>query len=563
MLKNIKIGKRLIIAFTIVALVVSIAGILGIYLFSKTDTDYSHALQNYGFASGELGMLSSEINNNRAYIRDIVFLEEKEQLDNAYNEIQASIQTVNTLMEEVRLTNTSDAAQTLFATIEEDIGNYRTVRDQVIEYGMANQREKAYTLWIEDASPKITKISDDIDTLYQMNLEAGQTVSAQLTSFGRIMLIVMIACIAVGYVIAAVFAIYISRGISKPLMEIEQISKKMSAGDYDVQINYCSKDEVGSLADSMRKMVKTTKEIILDTSRGLHEIAGGNFNVTPQVEYIGVFKGIEDALSTIITDLSDTMSQIVISAEQVSCSSDQVSSSAQALAQGSTEQASSVEELSASINEVSDQIKSNASNASSASNVVIGVGENIQTCNTQMTEMMNAMDQISNSSAQIGRIIKTIEDIAFQTNILALNAAVEAARAGSAGKGFAVVADEVRNLATKSSDAAKQTNALIEDSVTRVENGVKIADETAKSLVEVVEGANEITSLITKISEASAEQAASIAQINLGVEQISSVVQTNSATSEQSAAASEELNGQANMMKEMVSKFNLKSNISQ
>lgn len=559
MLKNLKIGKRLIASFILVAIIASLAGLLGVYLFSKTDTDYSHALENYGFASGKIGMLSSEINANRANIRDIVFLTEKDQLDAANQKIKDSGPRVNALIEEIRVTNTSDVAKELFATIEKDIAEYRAVRDEVIEFGMANEQEKAYNMLIGTAAPLLDKVSSNIDTLYQMNFDAGETVSNELTSFGQLMLIVMVAVIIIGYMIAVVFAIIISKGISNPVIELETGAKKMAGGDYDVDINYVSKDEIGSLADSMRQMMLTTKEIILDTSRGLNEVANGNFDISPTAEYIGVFSGIKIAMVKIITDLSDTMSQIKISAAQVSSGSEQVSSGAQALAQGATEQASSVEELSASINEVSEQIKDNANNASSASTVVGNVAENIDTSNMQMTQMMNAMTEISDSSSQISKIIKTIEDIAFQTNILALNAAVEAARAGAAGKGFAVVADEVRNLATKSSEAAKQTNVLIEGSVKSVENGVQIANETAKSLADVVTGAHEITVLITKITQASAEQANSISQINMGVDQISSVVQTNSATSEESAAASEELNGQANMMNEMVSKFKLKS----
>lgn len=368
-----------------------------------------------------------------------------------------------------------------------------------------------------------------------------------------------VIAIIVFLILASFLLAAVARSISRPVIEVEQAAIEMAKGNYDINLTYESFDETGSLADSMRQMIATTKSIILDTSRGLTEIADGNFDVSPQVKYIGVFGGIENALAKIITDLSRTMSLIKVSSEQVSSGSKQVSSGAQALAQGAAEQASTVQELSASINEVTVQIKENALNAASASSTVSSVGETIRTSNEQMSEMMGAMSDISASSSQISKIIKTIEDIAFQTNILALNAAVEAARAGAAGKGFAVVADEVRNLATKSSEAAKQTNVLIEGSVKSVGNGVKIANETAKSLSEVVSGAQQITDLITKISQASAEQSNSISQINLGIDQIASVVQTNSATSEESAAASEELNGQSNIMKDMVSVFRLKS----
>lgn len=558
MFKNMKMGKKLITAFILVAIISSISGLLGAYLFAKTDKDYSYALENYGFASGKIGMFSSEIQANRANIRDVVFSPDSTLREAANEKIKSGVVEINKLMEEINATNTSDDAKKLFAQIEAEIADYRISRDKVTELGLAGKQNEAYTMLINEAGPKLDKIAADTDQLMDMNFAAGEKVSKDLSSFGSVMMVVMISAIVIGFGIAIAFAIYISRGISKPVAEIEHAAVKMSEGDYDITLAYESNDEIGSLAESMRKMVHTTKEIILDTVSGLEELSKGNFDIQLKAEYIGVFKAIETALVKIISDLSDTMYQIIMATEQVSSGSEQVSSGAQALAQGATEQASSVQELSASISEVSAQIKNNADHSKNANELAVSAGDGLVMSNTQMTEMISAMSEISSSSSQISKIIKTIEDIAFQTNILALNAAVEAARAGAAGKGFAVVADEVRNLATKSSDAAKQTNILIEGSVKSVENGVKIANETAKSLTNVVTEAQSMAALIQKISNASVEQSTSISQINLGVEQISSVVQTNSATSEESAAASEELNGQAVMMKELVGKFKLK-----
>lgn len=560
MFKNMKIAQKLIVSFVIVAVIASIAGIVGAFLLNKSDRDYTFALENYGFSQGKIGRLGMEINANRAFIRDIVFLEDSVAVEEAYQKILKSIENINALTEEVRPTNKSDESKALFALIENEMADYRTVRDEVIVLGRANKQDEGYELWSTNAMPKIEKIADDITALMKMNNVAGTAASNKLTTVGRTMIIIMIGVIILGLIIAIVFAIYISRTISRPVIAIEEVAKKMSNGDYDVALLYNGNDEIGSLANSMRAMMNTTKAVIMDIQRGLSEVAKGNFDIVPQADFVGVYHQIELSIYDITTQLSATMLQIKQASEQVSSGSDQVSSASQALAQGATEQASSIQQLSASINEIAVQVNSNAENARSANTLSSTVGISIDASNLQMGQMMEAMAEISSSSTQISKIIKAIEDIAFQTNILALNAAVEAARAGAAGKGFAVVADEVRSLATKSSEAAKQTNNLIENSVKSVAKGSKIADETSKSLAEVVTGSQQITSIIGKIATASAEQSSSIYQINIGVEQISAVVQTNSATSEESAAASEELSGQATMMNGLVSKFKLKRN---
>ena len=295
-----------------------------------------------------------------------------------------------------------------------------------------------------------------------------------------------------------------------------------------------------------------------EISSAMHQLSNGDLNVKQRDAFLGDFKPVQDSIRLLVGALNDTLTQIEQSADQVSGGAEQVSSGAQALSQGATEQASSIEELAATITEISGQIQSNAQSALEARQTVDGVGEKLLESNRQMQTMTKAMDEISASSSEIGKIIKTIEDIAFQTNILALNAAVEAARAGEAGKGFAVVADEVRSLASKSSEASKSTAALIENSLKAVENGTHIADETAQSLLFVVEGTKEITNQINHIATASTEQSKGATQVQLGIDQISNVVQTNSATAEESAAASEELSGQAQMLKMLISKFKLK-----
>lgn len=376
----------------------------------------------------------------------------------------------------------------------------------------------------------------------------------------RIALLSQLAVMLVVVVIGIWFSIIIIKGIRVPITEIEKAAVQMGQGNLDVSISYESKDEVGVLADQFRVLVRKLQAIIDDENKFLASMAAGDFTVDSicEDEYIGDFHQLLISFRAIAKRLNEAMAQISVSSDQVSNGSEQVSSGAQALSQGATEQASSIEELAATISDISKRISENAENAVHANEMVNSVGQEMNTSNAKMQEMIRAMEDISNCSNEIGKIIKTIEDIAFQTNILALNAAVEAARAGSAGKGFAVVADEVRNLASKSAEASKNTAALIENSINAVKNGTQIVDDTAKSLQEAVEGAKEVTQLVDKISEASRTQSDAVSQITLGIDQISSVIQTNSATAEQSAAASEELSSQAQLMKDLVSKFKLK-----
>ena len=362
------------------------------------------------------------------------------------------------------------------------------------------------------------------------------------------------------FLLIGLFVAYrVASGIANPVRDMSERIQRLSEGDLTSDISVIDrKDEIGTLNQSLINTVNFLREYITEISAVLGKISNGELNVEIEKEYIGDFVSIKDSMEKIAASLTDTMIEIKNSSDQVAIGSDQVSSGAQALSQGATEQASSIEELSASIIEISDQVRSNAVNANNATSLVESVGKEIDRSNIHMQEMIRAISEISDKSAQIGRIIKTIDDIAFQTNILALNAAVEAARAGAAGKGFAVVADEVRNLAGKSAQAASETTELIESSISAVLNGTRIADETAESLSSVVTGASKITSLMQDISKASNEQANSIGQVTQGIEQISGVVQTNSATAEESAAASEELSAQAQLLNSLVSKFKMR-----
>lgn len=561
MFKNMKkISTKLITSFIIVSVMVSIPAVVATVLLKSTDTKYSHALVENGFVQGDIGQFNTYLNKGSAVVRDIATRKNLEEVKASQQEL-VDIQTkTNEALEKVRPNCKTAEEQKLLKVIETKVSEYRTYRDQVIDLGLNMENDAAMEVFYTKARPLLNEAMTAAEELQTSISQIGDQVSKDLTKETNVVLIVVYIVVAVALVISIILAVFISGSISKPVKEIQGAMAALTGGDFNnATVTYSSKDELGSLSENVRELTMRLRDIILEISELLGEMGNGNFQVTSSKHdiYVGSYRDILVAMQSIRKSLSDTLTQINQSADQVSSGSDQVSSGAQALSQGATEQASSVEELSATLLEISHQIEGTAKNAKEAFSAVEAVGSEIDTSNEQMQLLITAMGDITQKSGEIGKIIKTIEDIAFQTNILALNAAVEAARAGAAGKGFAVVADEVRNLASKSAEAAKNTTSLIEGSITAVESGTKIADQTAGSLTQVVAGAKNVVSIVQRIDKATDEQSQAMVQVTTGVDQISSVVQTNSATAEESAAASEELSSQASILKNLVERFKL------
>ena len=383
----------------------------------------------------------------------------------------------------------------------------------------------------------------------------------------QIRLTVILSCLAgIALIILGILIVgaYIKRAVSTPLFRLSILAQTLEQGDLGLNqhqtmmVGIDSNDEIGILSKSFDNTIYRLREYIGEISNLLEAIAGGDLTAQITQEYVGDFASIRTSLNDILQKLNSTMGQIVSSAEHVSNGAEQMSTASQALSQGSMEQTGAVEELEETMHSVTENIKQTAGNAQQARDKIGNIGCQLAEGNQKMQEMITAMGEITNSSNEIEKIIKTIEDIAFQTNILALNAAVEAARAGTAGKGFAVVADEVRNLAAKSAEASRSTSALIGHSIDAVNRGTQIADATAKQMENVVAGTHGIVETINGIAADVQTQAGAVEQIQNQIEQITSVVQTNSSTAEESAATSQELSAQANVLKQLVKTFHLR-----
>ena len=438
---------------------------------------------------------------------------------------------------------------------------YNEADENMVTLAQQGRIEDARAILEGECVTLYNSLNSAFNDIIAYNTKGSDDAAAESASLYKNAILTMTVVIIAIILVGVFFSFVIIRLIKTPISEIENAAIKMAEGNLDVEISYTSKDELGVLAAQVGRLIHKLQMIIEDENQFLAKMAEGDFTVDSTCEeaYTGSFYPLLVSFRGIADKLNDTMLQINQSSSQVASGADQVSNGSQALAQGATEQASSVQELAATIGEISNKVSQNADSARQASKAADSVSVKMDVSKEKMQQMTQAMGDISSCSSEIGKIMKIIEDIAFQTNILALNAAVEAARAGAAGKGFAVVADEVRNLANKSTKASENIAVLIENSLQAIEHGTQIADDTAQSLIQAANDVNEMAGIIEQISEASSDQADSIAQLTVGIDQISNVVQTNSATAEESAAASEELSSQSQLMKRLVGRFKLNS----
>ena len=517
MYKNLKIQERLKKCFTVVALLASIAGVIGAIMMLIISAQYKRALTNYGFSQGDIGKAMIVFADARSAARGVI----------GYNDAD------------------------MIATMKQ-------IHDE--------KKQKFDDYWAIVANTCVTGTEKDLyEQVYSLtadllnaNVNEGNSLEAKLSAMSIIFLIVIVAMIVFAFAQAMRMGSSIAKGIAVPLGELSDRFTTFAKGNLTDPFPVVdTQDEVADMINTANEMKETLKLVIADCGKHLADMASGNFDIRtdcPEV-YQGEFEKLLLAMRDMKNQMIVTLRSIEDASSQVSAGSTNLAEASQSLAEGATEQAGAVEELQATITSITENIERAADQAHESYVQAKKYADEADNSRAQMRAMVDAMTRINETSKKIENIISEIEDIASQTNLLSLNASIEAARAGEAGRGFAVVADQIRQLAEQSTKSAVDTRELIEGSLEEIAEGNKAADNAATSIETVVDGIGKIAESSRNISQVSRDQATAMDQAEQGVNQISEVVQANSATAQESSATSEELSAQAVSLDELISKY--------
>ena len=557
--KNLSISKKLkkvlIVAVIIISTITVATGVGLMYLKGQlesfVETEYASEISIQETATSIL-TLARDIRD--AYIR----AENGENISSYDQNVKKYVNEITTELEYVYNINKDPEIARELENFGNNISKWINIGNEILTAINNKDMAKANKLILNDCPEvldviieQVSLIGDKISTNVQDDIQGT-------TRYIGIVMIIIIVIIIIGLILITKVVQAIIESISNPVEEIKSAALEMAKGNYDLEIEYTSEDEIGVLADCMREMILFTKDNISNITEVLNKFAEGNFDVEIEDNYIGEFIEIKESLEKIVDSINNTFYDIKIVTEQVKDGSEQVASTAQIISEGAINQAGIIQELMAAIGQINEKVKVSTEQANSTNVLTRELGNQIELNNEKMNEMVTAMNKIEESSRNIKSIINTIYSISEQTNLLALNAAIEAARAGESGKGFAVVADEIRKLAEESSVAVKNTEILIEDSISNVNNGKNIADEASEALNAVVGKAKEAVEVIGTIAKLTEQGAMSISEVYEGIDQIAEVVESNTAISEESAAASEELSSQSESLQNMIDKFKLR-----
>ena len=557
--KEMKVQKKLSYCFTMVVCIASISGLLGLVALLYTNFSYSNALVTNGFSQGEIGMFNTYLNKMPAILRQMILISDEAALQSLSAEETDAKTKMQEKYEEMLINCNTKEESEYTSLITDLLPEYITATDELKQMALDNRNDEAVAFMTNTVKPLLTELQTAAEGLMDLNVQMGNETSGalSLTSYIMIGFILLITVVAV--IISARLAKFVTSLFVEPINNVMNATAELAKGNLDINIQKMHNDEIGEMTDSFNESIAMLQQCIKELEIGLDEVAGGDFNITANMDiFRGDFEVLGSSLTTITDRLSYTLKDINESSEQVALGATQLAESSQTLAEGATDQAASVEELTATIQNITENVVETTERANESSQNAENFRDEAEKSNEDIKQLNIAMEKINETSNAIANIIGDIEDIASQTNLLSLNASIEAARAGDAGKGFAVVADQIGKLATDSAASAVKTKDLIENAITEIEFGNEITKKTTTTIESIINGISMLAGSTKEISDLSDAQADAMKQLELAVEQIANVIQNNSASAQETSATSQELSAQSTNLEELVAQFRLK-----
>ena len=562
--KGMKIEERLRKAFNMIIIIASIGSVVGLIAMITVTAHFKNAMNNYALPQGDIALFMNEYAECRSNMRGIIGYEDQELIDQLMVKHDARKVTTYERLEAIGDTIVTKEGAEAYSKISAALDAYFEKEAQVISIGATTDQElcrQAQEMAINEITPLYTALDDATLELMNINIEKEAQMEHICEVLEIISMIIMVVLIVCASIIAKRIAHIISKGIAKPLAELEERFDAFAQGDMKTPFPTSdAKDEIAGLMNASHDMAERLEVIIFDVERLCQEMGNGNFDIDSDCEeaYVGDLKTLHLAIKTMCENISATLRDVEDAANQVNLGATNLAEAAQELAEGATDQSASVQEMLATMNTLSDGLRGTVTSVDEAYKQAMKCAEDAKLSREEMGNMVESMNRISETSKKIENIVAEIEDIASQTNLLSLNASIEAARAGEAGRGFAVVADEIRNLADQSAKSAVGTRELVMNTLAEIEEGSKVAYRTAEVLEGVVDAVQKIAASSKILSENSEDQALAMEQADAGINRISEVVQSNSAAAEESSATSQELSAHAMSMHDMVARFQLK-----